>query len=325
VAPDLTGILLVGGASRRFGSPKALAVFEGETLAARAWRVLGASCHQRIAVGKREDGLHLPFDVEDDAAAVRAPLAGIVAGLRQSRTELAIVVPVDMPFVRPTHLRQLAAACTAGAALPQSGPLPCALRTSALPFLERRLFDGELKLRDIFAGLETATVGLDPAALANINTPEELAAHEVRIVPLLAEHRPGFRELVASTLAEYGFEADEALDPDLDDPAAFYAAVWVAVNADVVVGSVALRRVGPRAVELKRMYLRDAFRGRGLGRRLLEMALLWAREHRIELVSLDTTERMAEARRLYEAYGFVRVAGSAPRQGQERMLYELRL
>jgi len=46
---------LVGGASRRFGSPKALAVFRGETLAEGAWRVLGEACDELIAVGKPAD------------------------------------------------------------------------------------------------------------------------------------------------------------------------------------------------------------------------------------------------------------------------------
>src|SRR5439155_2781517 len=50
-AGGLTGILLVGGASRRLGSPRALASFDGETLATRAWRTLGAACDERIAVG----------------------------------------------------------------------------------------------------------------------------------------------------------------------------------------------------------------------------------------------------------------------------------
>jgi hypothetical protein len=52
--PRLTGILLVGGASTRFGSPKALATFHGETLAERAWRLLGEACDERLAVGKRQ-------------------------------------------------------------------------------------------------------------------------------------------------------------------------------------------------------------------------------------------------------------------------------
>jgi molybdopterin-guanine dinucleotide biosynthesis protein A len=78
----LTGILLVGGASRRFGSPKAFAELDGEALAERAWRTLGEACDERLAIGKREDGLSFPFEILDDGADVRAPLAGIVAGLR---------------------------------------------------------------------------------------------------------------------------------------------------------------------------------------------------------------------------------------------------
>ncbi|MFL5944553.1 MAG: GNAT family N-acetyltransferase, partial [Gaiellaceae bacterium] len=57
----------------------------------------------------------------------------------------------------------------------------------------------------------------------------------------------------------------------------------------------------------------------------LALALDWAREHGVSVVWLDTSERMVAAQRLYEAHGFERVAGSAPRQGQCRLLYELRL
>ena len=74
----LTGILLVGGASTRFGSPKALARIGDETLAERLWRVLGEACEERLAVGKAGE-LELPFDVLDDGADVRAPIAGLVA------------------------------------------------------------------------------------------------------------------------------------------------------------------------------------------------------------------------------------------------------
>src|SRR5581483_10311271 len=88
---QLTGVLLVGGASRRFGAPKALAELDGETLAARAWRLLGEVCDERLAVGKRADGLELPFPLLDDGSEVRAALAGLVAGLRAASHDLAVV------------------------------------------------------------------------------------------------------------------------------------------------------------------------------------------------------------------------------------------
>jgi ribosomal protein S18 acetylase RimI-like enzyme len=145
------------------------------------------------------------------------------------------------------------------------------------------------------------------------------------IVPFEPRHHDGFRVLVAETLREFGFEPDPAFDGDLDDPAAAYAALWIALDGDEVVGSVALRDLGDGAVELKRMYLRPDQRGRGLGRELLALALAWSREQGARVVRLDTSERMVAAQRLYEAYGFRRVPGEAPRQGQCRLLYELQL
>ena len=164
----MTGVLLVGGASRRFGSPKALARLEGETLAERAWRVLGEACDERIAVGKAGDALPLPFPVVDDECDVRAPIAGVLAGLRAARTEVCVFLPVDCPFLTADSLRRLAA--EAPAAVP-TGPLPGAYTRSILPTLERKLARGDYTLRDVSA----TVVEIDPAELANVNTPAELA------------------------------------------------------------------------------------------------------------------------------------------------------
>jgi molybdopterin-guanine dinucleotide biosynthesis protein A len=182
--PDLTGILLVGGEGRRFGSPKALALWDGQTLAARAWETLGEACGERLAVGKRSDRLDLPFPVLDDGTSTRAALAGIVAGLRAARTELSVVLPVDTPLVPPRVLLALADALQvtdcykvgrpADAAVTQTGPLPAAVRRSALAVLERRLAAGSLAVRDALSELETSEIHVDPALLANVNTPEEL-------------------------------------------------------------------------------------------------------------------------------------------------------
>jgi FdhD protein len=170
----LTGILLVGGASTRFGSPKALALLGEETLAERAWRVLGEGCDERIAVGKWADALDLPFPVLDDGSAVRASLAGVVAGLRAAAHEIAVILPVDVPLVTAELLSELAAACR-DAAVTQTGPLPCAYRRTALPLLEARLAAGELKLGAALAALDTVVVHADPSQLVNVNTPEDLA------------------------------------------------------------------------------------------------------------------------------------------------------
>jgi molybdopterin-guanine dinucleotide biosynthesis protein A len=166
----LTGVLLVGGESRRFGSPKALAQLDGETLAERAWRLLGEACDERIAVGSTTG---LPFATLSDAGDAHAPLAGIVAGLRAAAHEVAVVVPVDMPLLTVGALQALAAGCRE-AAVPQTGPLPGAYAKTALPVLEDALARGELRLRDVVARLDAVVIELDDALLANVNEPGDL-------------------------------------------------------------------------------------------------------------------------------------------------------
>ena len=164
-------MLLVGGASTQFGSAKALARFQGETLAERAWRVLGEACDERLAFGKRE--LSLPFPVLDDGIERRAPIAGVVAGLRAAEHDVCVFLPVDVPCATPELVRELGEACRESA-VPQGTALPGAFSRNVLPLLERRLAAGELALRDALTELDTAVVELDARRLVNINTPEEL-------------------------------------------------------------------------------------------------------------------------------------------------------
>ena len=164
-------MLLVGGASRRFGSPKALAELDGETLADRGRRVLAEACDEVLVVGKRDE---LPFDVLDDGAEVRAPIAGVVAGLRAAANDVVVFLPVDCPRVTPELLRALGEACR-DAAVPQTGPLPGAWSKRALPLLERRLREGPFALYRTYDELDVVQVEVDPALVADVDTPGELA------------------------------------------------------------------------------------------------------------------------------------------------------
>jgi molybdopterin-guanine dinucleotide biosynthesis protein A len=154
----LTGILLVGGSSSRFGSPKALAQFEGETLTDRALRLLREACDERLVVG--------PGGMTDPGT---GPVAAIAVGLRAAAHELALVVPVDMPLLTVDALHALANACH-DAAVAQAGPLPCAVARRALPAFEA----GERRLRTVLAGLETVQIELDEPLLVNVNTRSDL-------------------------------------------------------------------------------------------------------------------------------------------------------
>lgn len=170
---DATGVLLIGGLSRRFGSVKALAPLGEETLAERAWRILGEAFPERLALGKEADQIWMPFPLLDDGVTVRAPIAGVVAGLKAASTEVAVFLPVDCPLVTADALRALAEAC-ADAAVTETGPLPGAYARSALPVLEQRLEKGELDLYEALSELDVRTVALDSELLANVNTERDL-------------------------------------------------------------------------------------------------------------------------------------------------------
>jgi molybdopterin-guanine dinucleotide biosynthesis protein A len=164
-------VLLVGGASRRFGSPKALAELDGETLADRGRRVLAQACDEVLVVGKAGE---LPFDVLDDGTDVRAPIAGVVAGLRAAAHDVCFFLPVDCPWLTAPTVRRLGEACH-DAAVPPTGPLPAAWARSALPVLEARLAaGGPLALHRTYEQLDIVTVEVDAAELADVDTPEGL-------------------------------------------------------------------------------------------------------------------------------------------------------
>lgn len=73
-------------------------------------------------------------------------------------------------------------------------------------------------------------------------------------------------------------------------------------------GCVALRDLGEGICEMKRMFVPAAFRGLGIGQALANRIIAAARAAGYRRMRLDTSKRQSEARRLYEACGFGRIA-----------------
>jgi len=101
------GLLLTGGASRRFGAPKAELVVGGERLADRGARLLTEVCHVVVEVGPGYSSL--PAVREEPAGS--GPLAALAAGsdalAARHATTSVLVLAVDLPFVGRALLEYL--------------------------------------------------------------------------------------------------------------------------------------------------------------------------------------------------------------------------
>lgn len=146
-------------------------------------------------------------------------------------------------------------------------------------------------------------------------------------VPVVVEH-------VTAVLAEFGLafgvgsETDEAVRALPSSYVDHGGAFWVAHDHDgdrsALLGTCGVFPVAPRTYELRKMYLAAAARGRGVGTRLLEEAVAWAKARGGERMVLDTTEAMTAAIAFYERHGFVRddgqIRGSRCTRGYVRRL-----
>jgi molybdopterin-guanine dinucleotide biosynthesis protein A len=191
-----SGILLAGGASRRFGRPKIVEPVDGSPLFHRPLRALLDSCDDIVIVlAPDAPEPPLPDGAERvsfarDPVAYEGPLAGTRVGLERVHAEYAVLVAADMPGVRSELLSLMAERATGtgrNAIALRDGngtrPLPAVLRIGPALTLARSLLEtGERRLRALVEGLEPDALpqdvwsGADPlgAWRRDVDLPEDL-------------------------------------------------------------------------------------------------------------------------------------------------------
>ncbi len=187
--------VLVGGASRRMGRPKAELPYGAQTLAEFQARRLSDIFEEVFLVAKEAPDFPIgPARVLLDRVAERAAIHGLVRALEEA-ADRVFVLGVDLPAVSPALLRAIAARALASAApavVPRADgrlqPLAAVWRRSVLETARRRIEAGELSLHglaeaagaEIFEEAEWHALDPSGAAFANLNTLEEYAAHRER-------------------------------------------------------------------------------------------------------------------------------------------------
>jgi putative acetyltransferase len=141
-----------------------------------------------------------------------------------------------------------------------------------------------------------------------------MAQQGPRIVHALAQAhvdcaRELFQEYAASLGFDLGFQDFERelshLPGEYVPPHGCLLLAWYGAEA---VGCVAVRPLKDRVCEMKRLYVRPAYRGLGLGKALAEAAIAEAKRLGYAAMRLDTVPSMQRARELYRALGFAETA-----------------
>ncbi|HWO57726.1 MAG TPA: GNAT family N-acetyltransferase [bacterium] len=148
-------------------------------------------------------------------------------------------------------------------------------------------------------------------------------AHDARAIPAVRELFLEYAGWLGIDLCFQGFDAEVRDLPGGYAPPA--GRLYLAHVDENVAGCVALRRLAAGICEMKRLYVRDAFRGRGIGRQLAERVIADARDVPYERMRLDTLPVMRSAVGLYRALGFNEIAPYRENPVPGAMFFELDL
>jgi molybdopterin-guanine dinucleotide biosynthesis protein A len=195
-SPDVTAFILAGGKSTRMGADKAFVMLggrntDGSTLLARALDVARSVTDDVRIVGDASKFASF-VPVVEDIFRDCGPLGGIHAALRASRTEMNVILAVDLPFVPPALIEYLvkrARECaSATVTVAQAGggwqPLCAVYRREFADAAEQALRAGRYRIDALFKAARTQVIGEEELAAGgfsskmfrNLNTREELEA-----------------------------------------------------------------------------------------------------------------------------------------------------
>ena len=193
-APPLTGLILAGGKSSRFGSDKASALLGGRPLLQWAVSALEPVVEALVIVKSPSQQLpplvaSVPITVVDDEYNALGPLAGLVTGFAAVTTVLCFATACDAPLLSAALVRFLVGrAREADVVVPDvegfMQPLTAVYRPlTCRPSFAEGINLGALKIVPAYASLRTIVISedevrtVDPGlrSFRNANRPERLA------------------------------------------------------------------------------------------------------------------------------------------------------
>ena len=127
-----------------------------------------------------------------------------------------------------------------------------------------------------------------------------------------SEHFRQARLLFEEYAASLDFELDfQDFDIELIEMHTMYAppdgCLLLALMKETTAGCVALRKLSTNICEMKRLFVKPGFRGKGIGKALAEHIICKGKKIGYHRMRLDTVPSMANARSLYRSLGFQKI------------------
>lgn len=190
---ELTGAILAGGRSSRFGSNKALFAPDGETLIGKAADLLRPLVRELLVSASHANAgtyAFLELDIVEDQHPDCGPLGGLEALLDRCATSWLLILTCDMPYVDSEALRtmirhaQQSESGICQESLPRAfawqrsdgsvSPFPLLIERSALSVVRSRMSSDHRSMKGLLGALDTYYI-LAPfdRLLSNVNRPED--------------------------------------------------------------------------------------------------------------------------------------------------------
>lgn len=187
---DIVGVLLAGGESRRFGKPKAFALFKEKDFWEHSLDAMRESTDQQIIISQPDLVIRFKGNTfcqvieDDDIVMGKGPLAGIYTAIKHTRAKWYVVISCDVPLITRQTIQSLLNLRNdqVQAIIPQIKgklhPLIGIYHYTVLDKIEQQLRDGDYRVITL---LEKITVcyasendlNVDVKSFSNINSQED--------------------------------------------------------------------------------------------------------------------------------------------------------
>lgn len=146
---------------------------------------------------------------------------------------------------------------------------------------------------------------------------------DLKIIPFETQYTQPVKDLIYAVLGSLGIEnkyPEINRDTDLDYIEEKYSGrgrFWLAFDNEKLIGTIAIEELDQETAKLKRMFVLPEYQGNGVGQKLMDVALSFAKDNEYKRIKLNTDRIMKRAHSFYEKNVFVRTG-----EDDERFFYE---